>query len=351
MTTHAVLRTTVVGSYPQPEWLVDRAILEKRLVPRIRARDIWRVPDEFLELAQDDATIAAIHQMELAGLDIITDGEIRRESYSNRFANALSGIDPVRTGKALNRAGGSGYPVPLISGPIRRTAPVEVRDLSFLREHTKRLAKITLPGPFTMTLQAENAHYPDRESLAHDFALAVNAEIKDLFAAGADVVQIDEPWMQAYPDQARGFGLDALNRALEGVTGTTVVHLCFGYAHLVKNKPAGYSFLPELENCAAKEISIEAAQPNLDLAILRELPSKTIVLGVLDLGDPRIETPEAVAARVRRALKLVGAERLVVAPDCGMKYLSREVAFGKLRAMVEGTQIVRSELGSHGSEP
>jgi 5-methyltetrahydropteroyltriglutamate--homocysteine methyltransferase len=345
MTTHIILPTTVVGSYPQPEWLVDRAILDKRLVPRVRARDIWRISEQFLELAQDDATIAAIHEMELAGLDIITDGEIRRESYSNRFANALSGIDPQRTGKALNRAGAGGYPVPLISGPVRRTAAVEVRDLTFLRDHTQRLAKITLPGPFTMTLQAENAHYPDQESLAQDFAVAVNAEVKDLFAAGADVVQIDEPWMQAYPDQARAFGLDALNRALDGITGTTVVHLCFGYAHLVKNKPSGYSFLPELDNCAASQISIEAAQPNLDLAILRELPSKTIVLGVLNLGDGRIEAPEVVAGRIRRALELLPSDRLVVAPDCGMKYLRREVAFGKLKAMVDGAEMVRSELG------
>jgi 5-methyltetrahydropteroyltriglutamate--homocysteine methyltransferase len=345
MTIQTVLPTTVVGSYPQPEWLVDRAILDKRLVPRIRARDIWRIPEQFLEQAQDDATIAAIHEMELAGVDIISDGEIRRESYSNRFANALSGIDPKRTGRALNRAGRGGYPVPLVSGPIRRIAPVEVRDLIFLRSRTTRLTKITVPGPFTMTLQSENVYYPDQESLALDFAAAVNAEITDLFGAGADVVQIDEPWMQAYPDKARAFGLNALNRALEGVTGTTVVHLCFGYAHVVKNKPSGYSFLPELENCSAAQISIEAAQPKLDLSILKELPSKTILVGVIDLGDQQIETPDTIARRIRAALEILPPNRLVVAPDCGMKYLPREVAFGKLKAMAEGARLVRTQLG------
>jgi 5-methyltetrahydropteroyltriglutamate--homocysteine methyltransferase len=343
MTQRMLLPTTVVGSYPQPDWLIDRESLAKRPPPRVRAREIWRIPEPLLEQAQDDATVVAIHEMELAGVDIITDGEIRRESYSNRLANALGGVDRERPGTAISRAGRPDI-VPLVSGPIRRIAPVEVRDLVFLRAHTARMVKITLPGPFTMTQQAENSHYPDETALAMAYAEAVNAEIKDLFAAGADVVQIDEPYMQARPEQARRYGLDALNRALEGVGGTTAVHLCFGYAYIMKDKPAGYSFLAELENCRADQISIEAAQPRLDLSILKELPSKTIILGVIDLDDPAVESAAAVAERVRAALRFVSAERLVIAPDCGMKYLARDVAFGKLRAMVEGTRMVRAEL-------
>jgi 5-methyltetrahydropteroyltriglutamate--homocysteine methyltransferase len=344
MNERMLLQTTVVGSYPQPDWLIDRENLAKRPPPRVRASEVWRIPERFLEQAQDDATVVAIHEMESAGVDIISDGEIRRESYSNRLANALGGVDRERPGSAVSRSGKRDV-VPLVSGPIRRLGPVEVRDLAFLRAHTTRKVKITLPGPFTMTQQAQNAYYPDEDSLAMAYAEAVNAEIRDLFAAGADVVQIDEPYMQARPEQARRYGLGALNRALEGVTGTTAVHLCFGYAYIMKDKPSGYSFLPELENCLAQQVSIEAAQPRLDLAILKELPSKTIILGVIDLDDPAVESAAAVAGRIHAALKFVGPERLVIAPDCGMKYIARDVALGKLKAMVEGACIVRAELG------
>ncbi len=338
------LPTTVVGSYPQPDWLIDRENLRKRGPARVRAREMWRIPEPWLEAAQDDATIVAIHEMERAGIDIISDGEIRRESYSNRFANALGGVDRDKLGNGLTRRGTPDV-VPLVSGPIRREGPVEVRDLTFLRANTARMVKITLPGPFTMTHQAQNAHYRDEESLAMAYAEAVNGEIKDLFAAGADVVQIDEPYMEAWADKARQYAVKALNRALEGVSGTTVVHLCFGYGHYLKKKTSGYHFLPELEDCVTKQVSIEAAQPKLDLAVLKELPTKTIMLGVLDLGEATVESPETVAARIREALKIVPPERLVIAPDCGMKYLARDVAFGKLRALVEGARIVRAELG------
>ena len=343
MNQNILLPTTVVGSYPQPEWLVDRENLAKRTPPRVRAREVWRVVEPWLEQAQDDATIVAIHEMELAGVDIVSDGEIRRESYSNRFANALDGIDRERPGSAISRSGKLDV-VPLVSGPVRRIRPIEVRDLEFLRKHASRKVKITLPGPFTMTQQAQNAWYADEAALALAYADAVNAEIRDLFAAGADVVQIDEPYMQARPEAARQYGLSALNRALEGVAGTTAVHLCFGYAYVMKDKPSGYSFLPELENCLAPQISIEAAQPRLDLSILRELPSKTIILGVLDLNNPAAESPEAVAGRIREALRYVAPERLVIAPDCGMKYIERETAFLKLAAMVAGARMVRAEL-------
>ena len=343
MSTSMLLPTTVVGSYPQPDWLIDRDDLKKRVPQRVRAADLWRIPEPWLERAQDDATIVAIREMERAGVDIISDGEIRRESYSNRFANGLGGVDHERLGKGLNRRGGPDV-VPLVSGPIRRTEAVEVRDLEFLRANTDRKVKITLPGPFTMTRQTENAHYPDEESLAMAFADAVNQEVKDLFAAGADVVQLDEPYMDSFPDAARRYAVKAINRALAGVTGTTVVHLCFGYGHYVKKKNAPYSFLRELNDCVADQISIEAAQPHLDLAVLKELPTKTVMLGVLDLGSEVVETPETVAQRLRAALAVVPAERLVAAPDCGMKYLPREVAFAKLEAMVEGTHIVRKEL-------
>ena len=281
--------------------------------------------------------------MERAGVDIISDGEMRRESYSNRFANALGGVDHERLGAGLNRRGGPDI-VPLVSGPIRRVAPVEVRDLSFLRANTEHQVKITLPGPFTMTRQAENAHYADEETLAMAYAAAVNDEIKDLFAAGADVVQLDEPYLDSFPEQARRYAVKAINRALEGVGGATVVHICFGYGHYVKKKSAPYAFLRELEDCTAEQISIEAAQPNLDLSILKELPSKTIIVGVLNLGDETIETPELIAERLRAALRVIPAERLIAAPDCGMKYLPREVAYAKLKALVDGARIVRREL-------
>ncbi len=338
-----ILPTTVVGSYVQPDWLVDRAMLKSTMPPRVRSREIWRVAEDDLEEAQDAATLSAIRDMERAGIDIISDGEIRRESYSNRFATALDGIDIDNPGSVTGRSG-KPIPVPRITGPIRRGRPVETRDVEFLRANTDRGVKITLPGPFTMAQQAVDDHYGDDEACAMALAEAVNQEMKDLFAAGADIVQIDEPWMQARPEQAKRYAVKAIDRALEGATGTTAVHMCFGYAHAVKNKPGGYSFLPELDACIADQISIEAAQPGLDLGVLEELPSKTIILGVLDLGDETVETTESVASRLRAALEILPPERLVVAPDCGMKYLSREVALGKLAAMVKGAAIVRGEL-------
>jgi 5-methyltetrahydropteroyltriglutamate--homocysteine methyltransferase len=337
-----LLPTSLVGSYPQPDWLIDRERLSKD-VPRIRAESLWRVAPEQLEAAQDDATILAIRDQERAGLDIITDGEQRRESYSNRFATALEGIDAENPGTTLSRIG-KPIAVPRIVGPIRRTHPVLSRDLAVLRANTDRPVKMTIPGPFTMSKQAQDEFYRDDEAVAFAFAAAVNAEIRDLFAAGADIVQLDEPWMQQHPDDARRYGLAALNRALDGVTGAVAVHLCFGYAALVHQKPAGYSFLPELENCNAEQISIEAAQPRLDLKILKSLPTKTIVLGVNDLADENAETPDLVAARIRAALAYVPAERLAVAPDCGMKYLPRPVAFAKMKALADGAAMVRREI-------
>ena len=337
-----MLPTCLVGSYPQPEWLIDRARLSKQ-VPRVRARDLWRVAPENLEAAQDDATLLAIRDQERAGIDIVSDGEQRRESYSNHFATALDGVDIDNPGTAMSRMGRP-IQVPRIAGPIRRRQPIEVRDVQMLRANTDRRIKATVPGPFTMSRQAQDDFYGDEEAMAMDFADALNGEIKDLFAAGADVVQIDEPWMQQYPDQARAYGLKALNRALDGVSGTVAVHLCFGYAAVVHDKPTGYSFLAELENSKAQQISIEAAQPRLDLKILRNLPGKTIILGVIDLADMTVETPEIVAGRIRAALPHVPPERLVIAPDCGMKYLPRAVAYGKMKAMVDGARIVRQEV-------
>jgi 5-methyltetrahydropteroyltriglutamate--homocysteine methyltransferase len=339
-----LLPTSLVGSYPQPEWLIDRGRLAKQ-VPRTRADDLWLVARDQREAAQDDGTILAIRDQERAGLDIITDGEQRRESYSNRFATALDGVDADNPGTTLNRSGRP-IPVPRVVAPIRRARAVEVRDLKFLRAHTARAVKVTVPGPFTMSKQAQDDFYRDPEALALAYADAVQAEIADLFAAGADIVQLDEPWMQQHPDDARRYGLKALDRALAGVSGTTAVHLCFGYAALVHEKPSGYSFLPELEGSTVQQVSIEAAQPRLDLKVLQTLPSKTIVLGVIDLADSTVETREIVAERIRRALAYVPAERLVVAPDCGMKYLPRTVAFAKLKAMVEGAALVRRELQS-----
>jgi 5-methyltetrahydropteroyltriglutamate--homocysteine methyltransferase len=337
-----LLPTSLVGSYPQPEWLIDRDKLSKQ-VPRVRAGDLWLVTPDKLETAQDDATILAIRDQERAGLDIITDGEQRRESYSNRFATALDGIDVEKPGTTINRSG-KPIPVPRVVGPIRRNRPVELRDLKVLRANTGRPIKATVPGPFTMGKQAQDDYYKDEEAVAFAYADALNDEIKDLFAAGADVVQIDEPWMQQHPEKARQYGLKALNRALKGIGGTVAVHLCFGYAAVVHDKPTGYSFLAELEGSKAQQISIEAAQPKLDLAILRRLPSKTIILGVIDLADMTVETPQIVADRIRRALAHVPANRVVVAPDCGMKYLPRTVAFAKMKAMAEGAALVRREL-------
>ena len=338
-----LLPTSLVGSYPQPDWLIDRAKLAGRFPPRVRATELWRVAPEWLEQAMDDATLLAIRDQENAGLDIVTDGEMRRESYSNRFATALDGVDLDNPGVALDRSG-EPNPVPRVVGRISRRHPVEVRDVLFLRANTDRQIKITVPGPFTMSQQAQNDHYADEDELAHDYAVAVNAEIKDLFAAGADYVQIDEPYMQARPEKARAFGLDAVRTALAGVEGKTALHICFGYAAIIHERPEGYSFLPELADTDLDQISIETAQSNLDCAILDRLAGKTIILGVLDLSTHEVESGELVAERIRRALPHVPAERLIIAPDCGLKYLPREVARGKMAAMVEGARIVRQEL-------
>src|SRR5688572_10994691 len=336
--------TTIVGSFPQPEWLIDRAKLAGRFPPRVRAKELWRLPEPYLAQAQDDATLLAIRAQEDAGLDIVSDGEIRRESYSNRFATALDGVDLDNPGTALDRSGHPN-PVPRIVGRIRRRHAVEVDDLKFLKAHTTRQTKITVPGPFTMLQQAQNDFYKTEEEAALDYAEAVNAEIRDLFAAGADVVQIDEPYMQARPEKARQYGLKALNRALEGVTGTTAVHICFGYAAIIHRRPSGYSFLPELAGCSCRQVSIETAQSNLDTSVLAQLDGKQILVGCIDLSDTNVETPQVVADRIRRALEHVPAERVILAPDCGMKYLPREVAQGKLRAMVEAAKMLRREHG------
>jgi len=338
-----LLPTTLVGSYPQPEWLIDRAGLAKVAPPRIRARELWRVAPDWLEAAQDDATLIAIRDQERAGLDILTDGEMRRESYSNRFATALGGIDIDRPGSALDRTGHAN-PVPRVAGPVRRTEAVERRDVEFLRANTDRAIKITIPGPFTMTQQAQNDHYADDEALAMDYAAAVNAELKELKAAGADVIQLDEPYLQARPEKARSYGVKAIDRALQGIAGPTAVHLCFGYAHVVHQRPSGYSFLAELASSSVDQISIETAQAGLDLGILERLQGKTIILGVISLGDPVAETAEIVAQRIRRALAYVPPERIIPAPDCGMKYIPRDIAFAKLKALAEGAAIVRREL-------
>jgi 5-methyltetrahydropteroyltriglutamate--homocysteine methyltransferase len=340
-----ILPTTVVGSYPQPAWLVDHDILRGRLVPRVRVPELWRIPGDHLTGAQDDATLVAMRDMERAGIDIITDGEIRRESYSNHFASALDGIDRDRPAEVVGRTGKPTV-VPRVTGRVRRARPVEVRDVAFARANTDHQVKITLPGPFTMTRQSKNEFYGDDAELAMDFAAALNEEIRDLKAAGADVIQLDEPWMQAFPDEARRYAITAVNRALEGIEGTTVIHLCFGYAAMVNDKPSGYSFLPELSGAMAQQISIEAAQPKLDLGILKDLPGKTVMLGVLDLGTKEVETPEVVAERIRAGLRVLPADRLVPAPDCGMKYLPRDRAFAKLKALADGAAIVRKELGA-----
>ena len=335
--------TSLVGSYAQPDWLIDRAKLAARFPPRVRAKELWRVAPEFLKQAQDDATLLAIRDQERAGLDIITDGEMRRESYSNRFATALEGVDIDNPGTALDRSGHPN-PVPRVTGKVRRRHPVEVEDVKFLRANTTRMIKMTVPGPFTMSQQAQNDFYKDEEEMALDYANAVNAEIKDLFAAGADIVQIDEPYMQARPEKARKYGLKALNVALGGVKGPTAVHICFGYAAIIHVRPEGYSFLPELTGSPVNQVSIETAQSKLDCSVLEKLPGKTVILGTLDLSDLSVEKPETVAARIRRALPHVPAERIIVAPDCGLKYLPRDVAYGKMCAMVEGAAIVRAEL-------
>jgi 5-methyltetrahydropteroyltriglutamate--homocysteine methyltransferase len=340
-----LLPTSIVGSYPQPDWLIDREKLSHQMPPRVRAAELWRIPPPWLERAQDDATLLAIRQQEAAGLDIVTDGEIRRESYSNRFATALDGLDLDNPGTITSRSGHRAL-VPRVVGKISRRHPVEVGDLKFLRAHTKRLAKITVPGPFTMSQQAQNEHYPSEVEMALDYAAAINDEIKDLFAAGADIVQMDEPYMEAYPEKARKFGVTVLERALQGVTGTTALHICFGYAALVPGRPARYSFLSELEASSVRQVSIETAQSNLDCSVLANLPNKTIALGVLDLSTHEVETADLVASRIRRALPFVSPDRLIISSDCGLKYLPADVAFGKIQAMVEGAQKVRAELTS-----
>ena len=336
--------TTIVGSFPQPDWLIDREKLAGRFPPRTRARELWRIPPQYLEQAQDDATLIAIRAQEDAGLDIVSDGEIRRESYSNRFATALEGVDLDNPGTALDRSGHPN-PVPRIVGKIRRKHAVEVDDLKFLRANTERLVKITVPGPFTMLQQAQNDFYKSEEEAAMDYAEAVNAEIRDLFAAGADVVQIDEPYMQARPEKARQYGLAALNHALEGITGTTAVHICFGYAAIIHARPSGYSFLPELAQCSCQQVSIETAQSQLDCSALQALDGKRVMVGCIDLSDPAVETVDTIVQRIERALPYVKAENVILAPDCGMKYLPRETAVGKLRAMVEAAKVLR---GKHG---
>ncbi len=334
--------TTLVGSYPQPEWLIDRKKLAGRFPPRVRARELWRIPEPYLKQAQDDATLLAIRAQEQAGLDIVTDGETRRESYSNRFATALEGVDIDNPGSALDRSGHAN-PVPRIVGRIRRKRPVEVEDLLFLKQHTARKTKITVPGPFTMLQQAQNDFYKSEEEAAMDYAAAVNEEIRDLFAAGADIVQVDEPYMQARPEKAREYGLKALNRALENISGVTAVHICFGYAAIIHARPSGYSFLPELAGCGCKQVSIETAQSNLDCAVLGKLPGKKIMVGVINLDDLAVETPQKVVERAKRALRYLKPDDMILAPDCGMKYLPREVAYGKMKALVEGAKLLRKE--------
>jgi len=338
--------TTVVGSYPQPDWLIDRALLAANTPPRVRMRQLWRVAPEFLEQAQDDAAIVAIRDQERAGIDIVSDGEMRRESYFNWFATALDGIDLDNPGTVISRTGRPAV-VPRVVGRVRRARPVNVRDVEFLRANTDRRIKITLPGPFTMTTLAKNDFYASDADLAMDYAAAVNAEIGDLFAAGADVVQIDEPYMQVHPGAARAYGIAALQRALDGISGTTVLHICFGYGAMVKGKPARYAFLSELAGTGVRQVSVETAQASLDCSVLADLRGKDVVLGVLDLSTSDVESPQVVADRIRRALPYVPAERLIVAPDCGMKYLTRGVAFAKLAAMVAGAGLVRAEFQSH----
>jgi 5-methyltetrahydropteroyltriglutamate--homocysteine methyltransferase len=338
----AAIPTSLVGSYAQPDWLIDRERLRHRFPPRVRATELWRVDPQYLEQAQDDATVIAIRDQERAGLDIITDGEARRESYSNRFATALDGVDIDNPGTALDRSG-EPNPVPRVVGPVARRHPVQVRDVRFLRSHTSRAIKITVPGPFTMSQQAQNDAYDSEADLALAYAGAVHDEIVDLFAAGADIVQIDEPYMQARPEKAREFGVAALERALAGVTGTTAVHICFGYAAIIHGRPSEYSFLPELAACSCDQVSIETAQSGIDTAVLATLPGKRIILGVIDLDDLGVETPETVADRIRRALPHKRPDELVAAPDCGMKYLPRDVAYQKLESLVAGAALVRSQ--------
>jgi 5-methyltetrahydropteroyltriglutamate--homocysteine methyltransferase len=336
-----VIPTSLVGSYAQPNWLIDRDRLRDRFPPRVRALELWRVDPSYLEEAQDDATRLAIADQERAGLDIITDGEMRRESYSNRFATALDGVDIDNPGTALDRSGHPN-PVPRVVGPVSRRHAVQVRDLQFLKAHTSRTTKITVPGPFTMSQQAQDDHYGAPDKLGMAYAEAVRGEIIDLFEAGADVVQVDEPYMQARPEAAREYGLDVLKHATDGLPGTLAVHICFGYAAIIHDRPSGYSFLPELAATDANQISIETGQSGLALDVLDSLAEKTIILGVLDLSTNEVETPELVAERIRRAFPHKGQDQLIAAPDCGMKYLARDAAYGKLESLVEGARLAGS---------
>jgi 5-methyltetrahydropteroyltriglutamate--homocysteine methyltransferase len=338
-----LLPTSIVGSLPQPDWLIDRERLGHRFPPRVRARDLWRPAAEYLQQAQDDATLLGIDAQHRAGLDILTDGEMRRESYSNHFATALEGVDIDNPGEALDRSGHPN-PVPRVTGPVSRPSAIEGADVEFLRSHTDRVIKATVPGPFTMSQQAQDDYYNNPRDVALAYADAVNAEIHDLFAAGADIVQIDEPYMQARPEPAREYGVEALNRALDGAPGTTAVHICFGYAAIIHERPSGYSFLPELDGCSCDQVSIETAQSELDVSVLKQLPGKTIILGVVDLSTNEVEGAEVVVGRVRRALEYVEPERIVISTDCGMKYLPRAVADGKMAAMVAAARILRAEL-------
>lgn len=336
--------TAIVGSYPQPDWLVDRANLRNRPPPRAKAGDIWRVEARFLDQAQDDAAVLAIRDIESAGIDVVTDGEVRRESYSNRFATALEGMDSTNPATIIGRSGRP-VEVPRVVGPVKRNGPVLLKEAEFLRKNTKKTAKVTIPGPFTMTQTAKDEYYRDEASLARDLADAVNQEAKEIKAAGIDVIQLDEPYLQVAPDKARQYAVEAINRAVEGIPGTRVLHTCFGYGYIIKNKPNGFPFLDELNGCKVEQLSLETAQPKLDPAMLERIPEKTIILGALDLGDPTVESAEAVAERLRKALKHVPAEKLMAGPDCGMKYLDRDSAYGKLRALAKGAEILRAEVG------
>jgi 5-methyltetrahydropteroyltriglutamate--homocysteine methyltransferase len=335
----SAIATSLVGSYPQPEWLIDREALRARLPPRVRARELWRIDPQYLREAQDDAVRLAIADQERAGLSVITDGEMRRESYSNQFANALDGIDHENPGEILSRAG-TPNAVPRVVGPLSRRHPVNVEDLRFLRAHTSRPVKVTVPGPFTMSQQAVDEHYGDELSLALAYADVVRGEIEDLFAAGADVVQLDEPWLESRPEAARRIAVPTLTRALDGVKGTTAIHVCFGYPAFVPDHPPEYSFLAELAETPADQISIESAQSGVDAAVLDQLPEQTVMFGVIALDSAEVETPELVAERLGRALEHKPAAQLVAAPDCGMKYLPRDAAFAKLEAMVGGAELV-----------
>ena len=337
------LPTSIVGSLPQPDWLIDRDRLAHQFPPRVRARELWRVAPELLDQAQEDATLLALRSQEEAGLDVVTDGEMRRESYSNHFATALDGVDVDRPGSVLNRSG-QPIPVPRVTGPIGRRGPIQADEVRFLRRHTDRAVKITVPGPFTMSQQAQDDHYGSGRALALAYADVVREEVADLFAAGADIVQLDEPWLQARPEAAREYGTEAVTRALAGAAGPTVLHLCFGYAAMVAERPEGYSFLPELADTPVDTVSVETAQSSLDPAQLRPLRGKGIALGVLDLSTPEVETPEVVAERVRRALEDVDVDRLVLSSDCGLKYLPRASAAGKMRALAEAAEVLRTEL-------